>query len=94
MVGVLVELFGRSSGGARCQAGGRRHVLLAHISWRIGYRGDHMGMCGSMAWKWALQQVPLVHSRERLRHGKYGSANHTHAWQCSVSLDMKSSLSS
>jgi hypothetical protein len=70
-----------------CEAGGRRvrwHMLWIHVSWRVWFRGDRMKMCARLrAWPHSL----LVPSRERLRHGKYGSSNQTHAWQCNVCLE-------
>jgi hypothetical protein len=56
-----------------CEAEGRRvrrHMLWIHVSWRVCSRGYRTRMCARLrAWPHSL----LVPSRERLRHGKYGS---------------------
>jgi len=89
------SLGGRRSWGAKLGVGGVRHVLWVHMSWKLVCRGYRMEMCERMTWKKSIATPSLlVPSRERLRHGKYGSANHTHAWRCNICLDSDGLLSS
>jgi hypothetical protein len=98
VVGGLVESFslgGRRSGCAKLGVGGPGDMccgfeclgdsLIVEIALRCV--GERLG-------KRALPPSLLVPSRERLRHGKYGSANHTHAWRCNICLDFDGLLSS